>query len=218
MAINVQNDINAIHRRPVNRIVRPVPETSPGAINTMHWAPIPIVEFDLPSLPGGCDLADEDVFRLFSRAPRRGFWLTAVAFIILLAAGIAAVAIGYPLGGVSCVVLAVGAGTANLLLRHKINAALWISREPAAVYWAVPRQWVRKTQYVLTLHTPAPVHLDAILTQNELVRVVHWLRQRNPDALIGSYSPNDSGGLLSGNDPWSPHSPAGASADPIHAP
>ena len=67
---------------------------------------------------------------MFSLAPRRGFWLTAVAFVVLLAAGIAAVAIGYPLGGVSCVVFAVGAGTANLLLRHKINAAQNRDRDP----------------------------------------------------------------------------------------
>ncbi|MCX7387349.1 MAG: hypothetical protein NTX48_11840 [Planctomycetales bacterium] len=100
-------------------------------IQNSHKQPIAAYfEFDLPPLPGGCDLANEDVFRLFSRAPRRGFWLTAVAFVVLLAAGIAAVAIGYPLGGVSCVVFAVGAGTANLLLRHKINAEQNRDRDP----------------------------------------------------------------------------------------
>lgn len=183
----------------------------------MHWAPIPIAEFDLPP-PVGFDLTNEDVFRLLSRASRRGFWLSAVTFIVLLPIGIVAIGIGYPLGGVSCFALAVGAGTGNLLIRHKLNAALWITREPAAVYWAVPRRWVPTTEFVLTLHTPAPVQLEAVLTQGELIGVLHWLRQRNPDALIGSYSPSDSDGRLSGNDPWSPQTPSGASANPTHAP
>jgi hypothetical protein len=183
----------------------------------MHWAPIPIAEFDLPP-PVGRDLTNEDVFRLLSRAPRRGFWLSAVGFILLVAIGMVAIEIGYPLGAVLCFVIAWGAVTGNLLIRHRINAALWVSREPAAVYWAAPRQWVHTTDYVLTLHTPAAVQLEAILTQDELIGVLHWLRQRNPDALIGSYSPSDSDGRLSGNDPWSPQTPQGVSANPIHTP
>lgn len=180
----------------------------------MHWAPIPISEFALP--PPTHDLADEDVFRLLSRAPRRGWWLSAVAFVVLLAIGIIAIVSGYPVGGISCLAFAAGAGMGNLLLRLKMNAALWISREPAAVYWAAPRQWLRKAEYVLTLHTPAAVHLEVVLTQNELSGVLHWLHQRNPDALIGSYSPSDSDGRLSGNDPWSP-TPSDASSNPVHS-
>ncbi len=202
----------------LNKTDRPITEASPGAINTMHWAPIPIAEFDLPPSPVGFDLTNEDVFRLLSRASRRGFWLSAVTFIVLLAIGIVAIGIGYLLGGVSCFALAVGAGTGNLLIRHKMNAAIWISREPAAVYWAAPRQWVRTSEFVLTLHTPAAVQLETVLTQDELIGLLHWLRQRNPDALIGSYSPSDSDGRLSGNDPWSPQTPSGASANPTHAP
>jgi hypothetical protein len=192
--------------------------TDNGYINTMHWAPIPITEFDLTPSPVGLHFANDHVFRLLSRAPRRGFWLSAVAFIVLLALGIVAIEVGYPLAGVFCFVLTVAAGAGNLLLRHKINAARWISREPAAVYWAAPRQWVRATEFVLTLHTPAAAQLEAVLTQEELMGVLHWLRQRNPDALIGSYSPNDSDGQLSGSDPWSPQTPPGAPAKPIHAP
>lgn len=184
----------------------------------MHWAPIPIAEFELPPLPVGCELANEDVFRLLSRAPRRGLWLTSVAFLVLLVIGIVAIGIGYPLGGVSCLVFAIGAGTGNILLRHKLNAALWISVEPAAIYWAAPRKWVRTTEYMLKLHTLAPVHLETVLTHDDLIRVLHWIHQRNPDALIGTYSPNDSDGRLSGNDPWSPQNPLGASPMPIHTP
>jgi hypothetical protein len=181
----------------------------------MHWAPIPIAEFDIPPLPIGCDLASEDVFRLLGRAPRRGFWLTAVAIPVLIAIGLVAIVIGSPVLGVSCFIFAVGAGTGNLLIRHKLNAVLWVSREPAAVYWAAPTSWGRTTKYVLTLHTPAAVHLGAVLTHNELIGVIYWLRKRNPDALIGTYSPNDSDGKLSGSDPWSPQ---GASANLIHIP
>lgn len=39
----------------------------------MHWAPIPIAEFDIPQSPVKGDFASEDVFRLLARAPRRGF-------------------------------------------------------------------------------------------------------------------------------------------------
>jgi hypothetical protein len=169
----------------------------------MHWAPIPIAEFEFPPLPVGFDFGSDDVVRLLCRAPRRGFWLTAVAFPVLLAIGLVAITVSSPLLGVMCFVFAVGAGTGNLLLRHKLNAAIWISREPAAVYWAAPKSWGRTTKYVLTLHTPAPVHLDAVVTHDELIGFVYWLRKENPDVLIGSYSPNDSDGRLSGNDPWS---------------
>ena len=204
--------------RPVNAVVRPALESSPEAINSMHWAPIPIAEFDIPPLPFGYDLAKDDVFRLLCRAPRRGFWLTAVAMPVLLAIGLVAIRVGFPLLGVTCFVFAVGAGTGNLLIRHKLNAALWISREPASVYWAAPIRWGRTTKYLLTLHTPGPVQLDAILTHDELIGFVYWLRKGNPDALIGSYSPNDSDGRLSGNDPWSPQSSSRPSANLIHDP
>jgi hypothetical protein len=184
----------------------------------MHWAPIPIAEFDIPPLPSGCELENEEVFRLLCRAPRRGFWLTAVAIPLLLAIGIVAIGIGLPLVGVSCFVFALAASVGNLLIRHKLNAALWVSREPAAIYWAAPSRWGRTTKYVLTLHTLAPVHLDAILTHDELIGFVYWLRKQNPDVLIGSYSPNDSDGRLSGNDPWSQKSSSRPSANLIHNP
>ncbi len=184
----------------------------------MHWAPIPIAEFDIPPLPSGCELENGEVFRLLCRAPRRGFWLTAVAIPMLLAIGIVGVGIGLPLVGVSCFVLAVGASVGNLLIRHKLNAALWVSREPAAIYWAAPSRWGRTAKYVLTLYTLAPVHLDAILTHDELIGFVYWLRKQNPDVLIGSYSPNDSDGRLSGDDPWSKERSSRPSASLIHNP
>jgi hypothetical protein len=188
----------------------------PRVVKTMHWAPIPIAEFALPQLPVGPELANDDVFRLLNRASRRGFWITAVAFVVLLSIGIVTIGLGNSLGGVLCFVLAVMAGIGNLLIRHRINVALWISREPAAVYWAAPREWVRKTEYMLTLHTPAPVHFEVILSHDELILFLHWLHQRNPDAIIGSYSPNDSEGRLSGSDPWSPQIPSGISTTSIH--
>jgi hypothetical protein len=181
----------------------------------MHWAPIPIAEFDIPQPPVRGDFASEDVFRLLARTPRRGFWLTAVAFSVLLAIGLVAIRIGLPILSVSCFIFALGAGTGNYTLRNKLNAALWVSREPAAVYWASPSILGRTTKYVLRLHTPAPVHLDAVLTHAEVIGVIHWLRKRNPDALIGTYSPNDSDGKLSGTDPWSPQHSSGATAGEI---
>jgi len=57
----------------------------------MHWAPIPISEFALP--PATVDLSDVDIFRLLSRAPRRGFWITLIIFIVLIAFGFVAIAI-----------------------------------------------------------------------------------------------------------------------------
>ena len=189
----------------------------------MHWAPIPIAEFVLPST-AEFDIQDEVVFRFISRAPRRGFCITAVAFIGFLAVGIIACVTGYTLAGVLLLVLGWAAGMGNILVRHKLNVALWIIHEPAAVYWAETRQWVqtlvwtRRTKYFLTLHTPAPVRLETLLTKDELMIVLLWLRRRNPEALIGSFSPNDSDGQLSGNDPWSPQTTTGTSTDPIHDP
>jgi hypothetical protein len=189
----------------------------------MHWAPIPIAEFELPP-PTGANLPDRDVFRLLSRAPRRGLWLTATGFIGLLTIGLVAVFIGNTLVGVSLFVLSVAAGTGHILVRHKINAALWVTREPAAVYWAEPKQWVQqrmkthRTVYALTLHTPAPIRLEVPLAEDEVIAVLHWLRHHNPDVLIGNFSPNDSGGRLSGNDPWSPQPTTDAAVDQIHAP
>lgn len=104
---------------------------------------------------------------------------------------------------------------------HSRDDTLWIAREPAAVYWAAPTQlrmplfWTRRTEYALTLHTPASLPLGAMLAQDELITILQWLRWRNPDALIGSYSPKDSNGRLSGNDPWSPQTTSGDSGDPI---
>jgi hypothetical protein len=98
---------------------------------------------------------------------------------------------------------------------------LWITREPAAVYWAAPREypqlatWSRKLESSVTLYTPAAGALEASLAHDELITVLHWLRQRNPDALIGSYSATDSDGRLSGNDPWSLRTTSGRSADSI---
>lgn len=186
----------------------------------MHWAAIPIAELDLPS-PAESDLSDDDVFRMLSRAPRRGAWLSALASIGLFTIGLGAF-IGNAFVGVPLIALGVVAGTGHMLLRHKLNAALWITREPAAVYWAEPQTWTqyriwsRRTKYRLTLHTPAPVRLEVILAQDELIAFLHWLRQRNPDVLIGSFSPNDSDGRLSGNDPWSQQPTDDASTDPIH--
>lgn len=168
----------------------------------MHWAPIPITEFDVPSVEA--NLLDHDVYRLLSRACRRGFWLSAIAFVALLAAGFVSAATEDAMLVASLSALAVAVGTGHIMLRHKLNAALWITREPAAVYWAELRGWPQD-KTVLALHTPAPVRLEVILGQGELMLLLHWLRQRNPDALIGSYSPKDSNGRLSGSDPWSPH-------------
>ena len=187
----------------------------------MHWAPIPIAEFELPP---ASELSDGDVFRLLSRAPRRGFWLTAIAVIGLLTIGLIGVATGNTLLGVSFFVISVVPGTGNMLVRHNLNVALWIAREPVAVYWAEPKKraqhliWTRRTEYLLTLRTPAPVQLDVLLAQNELIGFLHWLRRRNPDVLVGRFSPNDSDGRLSGKDPWSPQPSDDASADPIHGP
>ncbi len=175
----------------------------------MHWAPIPIAEFDLPS-PAGPELPDGEVFRLLSRAPRRGFWLSAITFIGLLIVGLVGVSIGNTLGGVSLFVVSAVAGAGHIFVRHKMNTVLWITREPAAIYWAEPRKWVhyriwtRRTEYLLTLHTPAPVRLEVPLAEDELIAFLHWLCQRNPDALIGCFSPDDSDGRLTGNGPWSP--------------
>lgn len=181
----------------------------------MHWAPIPIAEFVLPPT-AEFEIRDEVVFRLLNRAPRRGFCISALAFIVLLAVGIVACVTGYTPAGVISFVLSWAAGTGNLVIRHKLNAALWIAREPAAVYWAETRPWVvnRRTKYLLTLHTPAPVRLETLLSKDELMIVLLWLRRRNPDALIGSFSPSDSDGRLSGNDPWSPRKNSDSPTDP----
>lgn len=167
----------------------------------MHWAPIPITEFGVPSVEA--HLPDGEVYRLLSRACRRGFWLSATAFVALLAAGLVSVAIGDVILGASLFALALVVGTGHIMVRHKLNAALWVTREPAAVYWAELREWPRD-KTALILHTPAPVRLEVMLGHGELIPLLHWLRQRNPDTLIGSYSPNDSDGRLSGSDPWSP--------------
>jgi hypothetical protein len=185
----------------------------------MHWAPIPVSEFALPA--ADCDIADEDIYRLLSRAPRRGFWLTALLLVVLISFGFVACASENPLAGVLFIVLGTFAGTGHILIRDKLNAALWIAREPAAVYWAEPgnpNQQLFAAFYgvhVLTLHTPAPVRLDALVTSGELFTVLHWIRRRNPDALIGNFSPHDSDGRLLGTDPWSPCNISNASKDPI---
>lgn len=177
----------------------------------MHWAPIPIVEFALPPA-SDVAISDEDVFRLISRGPWRGGNLSAAALIGFLAVSVVAFLTGNVIVGLIFCTLGVAAGTAHILSRHAINLALWIVREPAAVYWAEPRQFVqqllfyRRTVTSLAFHTPAPVRLEPVLAQEELVLVLSWLRQRHPDALIGSFSPDDSDGRLSGNDPWSPTS------------
>jgi hypothetical protein len=174
----------------------------------MHWAPIPIAEFPLQP-PADADTTDADIFRILSRAARRGFWITAFAMCIFLAIAVAG-SIASMFVSIVFTVLALAAATGHLLIRHTLNLALWISREPAAVYWAEPRQinrqlfWFQVTVNSLALHTPAPVRLEPTLRQDELMAVLHWLRRRNPDALIGTYSPTDSDARLSGNDPWSP--------------
>jgi hypothetical protein len=177
---------------------------------TMHWAPIPIVEFPLPP-PADADTTDADIFRILSRAARRRFWITAFAMCVFLAIAIVG-SIVSKLVSIVFIVLGLAAGTGHILNRHTLNLALWISREPAAVYWAEPKQinlqlfWSQVTVNSLALHTPAPWGLEPTLRQDELMAVLHWLRRRNPDALIGTYSPTDSDGRLSGNDPWSPAS------------
>jgi len=191
----------------------------------MHWAPISVAEFDLPP-PTGHDLADGTVFRLLSRAPRRGFWLSAIGSIGLLVIGLLIIGLGgvFIVAGVSFLVLCLLIGTGHYLMRHKLNVALWITREPSAVYWAEPKEWAkpwnrtRRTEYLLTLHTPAPVRLEVLLAHEELIAFLHWLRRRNPDVLIGRFSPNDSNGKLSGDDPWSPQATHDACGDPIDAP
>jgi hypothetical protein len=175
----------------------------------MHWAPIPIIEFDLPP-SSGFDVPNAvHIFQLLSRGPRIAFWLSAFAFIVLTAIGLVALFTGYGAAGVLCLMLSWFAGVGHMLVRHKLDLALWITREPAAVYWAAPCQWDKqliwpgKSKYALTLHTPASLQLGALLAHHELIAVLHWLRQHNPDALIGSYSPKDSNGRLSGDDPFS---------------
>src|SRR5436190_18134485 len=146
----------------------------------MHWAPIPIVEFTMPPLPSDFAVASERIFRLLSRAPRRGFWLSAFATIVLLTVAVVCGATENMLAGALSFVLSVLAGTGHIMLRHKINVALWITREPAAVYWAEPRLRQQRSQYLLTLYTPAPVRLEVLLAHNELITVLHWLRHQNP--------------------------------------
>jgi hypothetical protein len=184
----------------------------------MHWAPIPIVEFTLPPLPSDFAVASERIFRLLSRAPRRGFWLSALAAIALLTVAVVCGSTDNMLAGALSFVLCVLAGTGHIMLRHKINVALWITREPAAVYWAEPRLRRQGSQYLLTLYTPAPVRLEVPLAYDELITVLQWLRRQNPGALIGTFSPGDSGGQLSGCDPWSPRVTPDGSTDAVHAP
>lgn len=170
---------------------------------TMHWAPIPISEFTLlPQPPNGC-VTDRDIFRLLSRAPRRGFWLSAIAFIILLAIGECFYLCGEKIVGGLIFAFGLLPGTGHILIRHKINLALWACREPAAVFWAEPKKWKTGSTYMLRLHTPAPIILEAVLTHEELQTVLHWFHRRHPEGLIGEFWPGDSDGRLTGKDPWS---------------
>jgi hypothetical protein len=183
----------------------------------MHWAPIPIFEFPLPPLEPDRAVASERISRLLSRAPRRGFWLSAITAIVLLTVAVVCGARHNMFAGSLSFVLSILAGTGHIMLRHKINLALWITREPAAVYWAEPRPRHQSSQFLLALHTPAPVRLEALLTHDELIMVLQWVRHQNPDALIGSFSPSDSGGQLSGRDPWSPRVAPDGSTDKVLA-
>lgn len=142
----------------------------------MHWAPIPIAEYALPPPPPDFDVADKVIFRLLSRATRRGFWLSALAFTTFLAIGVVVGLMENTLVGIFFWVLAVLAGTAHILIRDKLNVTLRSCREPATVYWAEPRQLGRHLFRTLgqvnslTLHTPAPVRLEAILDNDAMVK------------------------------------------------
>jgi hypothetical protein len=173
----------------------------------MHWAAIPIAEFQIPASSGPI-LSDRDAFRMMSRASRKGFWLSAVFFVVLAATGYTCVIIGQQIIAAVCFVLSVAGWVVHTLSRREINLALWISREPAAVYWAEPETLIRKlgkfrlADWVLRFHTPAPMLLEVTLSDDDLTALIEWLHQGNPNVLIGTYSPADSDGRLSGGDPW----------------
>jgi hypothetical protein len=175
----------------------------------MHWAPIPIAELALPPTTSDFAITQDDIYRRLTRAPRRGFWLTAIAMIVFIAIAFVSGSIGRILVGGSFFAFAVLAGTCHIMIRHKLNVAIWISHEPAAVYWAQPGHFIQKLGGIsrsmdsLTLHTPASVRFEVTMPRDDLLAVLQWLRQRNPAVLIGYYSPDDSDGQLSGSDPWS---------------
>jgi len=175
----------------------------------MHQAFIPIREFDPGSSTRFEDSSPADIYRRLTVAPRRGLWITAVISILMMAVGIVLCAFDEQLLGAFILIVALVMGTLHYLARHKLNVALWISREPWAVYWAEPRGlrldygFTSQTKTFLALHTPAQTSFEAAIRYEDVIFVLRWLRHHNPSCLVGFYSPDDSDGHLSGDDPHS---------------
>ena len=175
----------------------------------MHQAFIPVREFDPGSSTKFEDSAPADIYRRLTVAPRRGLWITAVIFILMMAAGVVLCGVAERLLGAFFLAVALVMGTLHYLARHKLNVALWISREPWAVYWAEPRGmrldygFTSQTKTFLALHTPAQTGFEAAMRYEDIIFVLRWLRHHNPSCLVGFYCPDDSDGRLSGGDPHS---------------
>ncbi|MFT7172300.1 MAG: hypothetical protein ACI9NQ_000509 [Paracoccaceae bacterium] len=175
----------------------------------MHQALIPTRAFDPGSSTTFEDSTPADIYRRLTVAPRRGFWITAAISITMVAVGIVLFGGGERLLAVVCLTVALVMGTLHYLARHKLNVALWVSREPWAVYWAEPRGmrlnygFTSQKKVFLALHTPAQVGFEAAMRYEDIIFVLRWLRHHNPSCLIGFYSPDDSDGRLSGDDPHS---------------
>jgi hypothetical protein len=173
----------------------------------MHQAPIPARAFDPGSNTTFENPTPAEIYRRLTVAPRRGLLITAIISIVMVSVGIVLFVGGELLLAVVSLSVAIAMGSLHYLARHKLNVALWVSREPSAVYWAEPRGlrldygFTSQTKMFLALHTPAQVGFEAAMRYEDIITVLQWLRHHNSSCLIGFYSPDDSDGRLSGDDP-----------------
>jgi hypothetical protein len=74
-----------------------------------------------------------------------------------------------------------------MLIQRNLEFVHRIALEPRLVHWAHARRWPdRHCDVLLTLHSRTDKTLEIPLSQEQMIKVVAWLRRHNPDIRCGA--------------------------------
>lgn len=155
---------------------------------------IPVSQLVEPGEAAVSILSSDDIYRLLATQFRRGCAIGSIFsvigfvsfFIIVFLCHNVTLAIGSIVWSISFRVFA-------MLSYQKIRLAHHLSVEPRLVYWAHPQRSLIRSRLIkykhelLTLHSRTGQSLEVAMSREQILSVITWLRQQNPDIRVGDY-------------------------------
>ena len=160
----------------------------------MKFEAIPILELSVPDGVTLPKLSADDVYRLLATKVLRGRFFGAVLFVLSLGGLVCSLTI-FP-SAPWAIASALGGALFGFVFyrsRQKLDLARRISNEPQLVYWAHPTL-LRQTQggqtidsTFITLHSRSGASFEVAVSRDQLLAIVVWLREHNPNIRLGPY-------------------------------